>query len=294
MLFPGILSAGGKDTVKGNFLYSALLVVIVMTGCTSFSTTAQRDATIVSYRDVKIDGVPIETFLLHRTEQIIAGAEFAFDSAIHSGDSKTFEFHALGNKTWHSGKAVAIDSRGYFLTAAHIVRDGAPTVFYGNGPSFDHFPARIVWLGYNEPGQLDLALIHIDVSVPSIFVWSQNNQVGDSVLAFGPNLTSTKWNWTGYTKNFSDGLIAGKLLTVPTYDITPAKTVIYTDDLPVHPGDSGGPLIDTQGRLIGINITVTTYRVLGRPYKFIGEAIRPDPVWLKQLIEEDYIAHKSK
>ncbi len=284
-----------KRSMRSVFLNSALLAVTVLTGCTSVSTTAQRDATISAYRDTKIDGVPLEKFLTNRTPQVVAGTALEFGSAVHSANSTTLNVHARGGIS--SGKAVAIDSRGYFLTAAHVVRNVSVTILFGEGSSFAPYTARIVWLGDNAPGQPDLALMHIDVSVCETFAWSQGAQVGDTVFAVGPNLRSAKLNWKGYTKNFSDGLLAGKLLAVPASATAPFQTVILDDDLPLHPGDSGGPLMDAQGRLLGINITVQndySRSKLGEPKKFTGHAIRPDPAWLQQLIEEDFIAHKSK
>ena len=282
--------------MKDLCLFISILFTLVFTGCTSVSTTVQRNDTIAPYRETKIDGVPLDKFLVSRTVQVIAGRELVFEPVTQSAGPATINFHASGKEPLNMGKAVAIDSRGYFLTAAHVVRSGPITVFFGAGLSWGHFAARLVWLGDNAPGQPDLAVIHIDTNVPVTFAWSQSSYVGDTVFAVGPNLVSTKLTWKTYTKNFSDGLVAGKLLSAPAFTTAHLQTVILTDDLPLHPGDSGGPLADGQGQLIGVNITgqydyIRSKR--GEPKMFTSHAIRPELVWLQQLIEEDLTTNKS-
>ncbi|HEY4247927.1 MAG TPA: serine protease [Lacunisphaera sp.] len=279
-------------TMKELFQFSVFLGAAILTGCTSVSTTAQREHTIAPYRERKIGGVSLEKFLADRTTQVFAGTELIFESTASSPDSMTFHFHGKGAFTM--GKAVAIDSRGYFLTAAHVVRHGPVTVFFGEGLTLKPFQARIVWCGDNEPTRPDLALIHIDASVSTTFAWTQDSHVGDIVLAVGPNLASTQRTWKSCTKNFSDGLMAGKILAEPDSAKAQIQTNILTDDLPLHPGDSGGPLTDDQGRLVGINITVQydySRSKFGEPKKFTSHAIHPDPDLLQQLIEKDFSIH---
>jgi S1-C subfamily serine protease len=226
----------------------------------------------------------------------VAGRELIFDPVTSSADPTTINFHTRGKKPLNMGKAVAIDSRGYFLTAAHVVNDGPITVLFGEGGSSGYFAARLVWLGYNAPGQPDLALIRIEANVPATFVWSRSNSMGDTVFAVGPNLVSTKLTWKTYTKNFADSLVAGRLLSAPVTTTAHLQTFILTDDLPLHPGDSGGPLTAVQGQLIGININGQydcSRSKPGEPRMFTSHAIRPDPAWLQQLIEEDFMTHKS-
>ena len=90
-------------------------------------------------------------------------------------------------------------------------------------------------------------------------------------------------------------IVAGRLLTVPASAPTPDQTCNFSSDLPLHQGDSGGPLVDTNGRLLGINgvVKYNFLKSLGLPGKLTCYAIRPDTVWLDQLIETDFASQRS-
>jgi len=269
-------------------LLCTFLAVAVVTGCTTipFSSTAERDVTLAPYRDKKIGDAPLEWFLKLRTGIVVANTELTFD---YAGES-TLNFHVSNKETSHSGCAAAIDSRGYFLTAAHVVRDGPITVFFHDGKDVQHRTARLVWLGDNAPGKPDLALLHIDASLPHIFAWSQNNQAGNVVFASGLN-----YDPKNKAPVFILSIVAGRLLTVPASAPTPDQTCNFSSDLPLHQGDSGGPLVDTNGRLLGINgvVKYNFLKSLGLPGKLTCYAIRPDTVWLDQLIETDFASQRS-
>ena len=269
-----------------NFFH-ALLGSAILGGCSSlpYTPTAERDATFAPYRDTKIEGLPIQAFLGLRTGIVLAAAELTFEPEAKSASG--LNFHA--NARLRVGSAAAIDSRGYFLTAAHVVAHGPITVLFSDGSAVQHQSARLVWLGYNAPGSPDLALVHIDASLPATFAWSLEHRTGDAV--FGGGLNYAKKG----LPRFDIGFVAGKLLTIPTAAPTPEQTVSFTSDLLLHEGDSGGPLVDAHGRLLGINGVVTfgLARALGLPGKLTCYAVRPDTDWLRQLIEKDLAAHQS-
>jgi S1-C subfamily serine protease len=97
---------------------------------------------------------------------------------------------------------------------------------------------------------------------------------GDPVLALGyPANASLEDKLTSTTGNVS---VPHTALHVPAQDAAPLDDVIQTDAA-LSPGNSGGPLIDKDGRLIGINTAILTS--LGRePLNGQGYAIGVDRV----------------
>ena len=72
-------------------------------------------------------------------------------------------------------------------------------------------------------------------------------------------------------------------------------------NVPLHPGDSGGPLIDRGGRLVGINgaMRFSRFAAIFSPSSmqsldYLGEAVAPDPDWIHSLIRADRRARKSR
>lgn len=53
------------------------------------------------------------------------------------------------------------------------------------------------------------------------------------------------------------------ILRVRFFYRTPASRCLILHDCLILPGDSGGPLLDAGGRLIGINVATTTYPLMG-------------------------------
>ncbi|MCD6068808.1 MAG: peptidase and chymotrypsin/Hap [Bacteroidetes bacterium] len=136
-----------------------------------------------------------------------------------------------------TGSGFAINSKGYFVTCLHIVR-GSDSIFIGN-KSFDYASARIVY----TDTKLDIAILKLDSSA----------------------LMSLNWNELPYAFKASESDLAEKAFTLgyPSQDIVYGEgtissstrmgdTAMYQISIPVNEGNSGGPLIDEQGNVIGV------------------------------------------
>lgn len=144
------------------------------------------------------------------------------------------------------GSGVLISADGLALTNHHVV-GGAPwcRCALGHGMVVD-----AVLVGFDPVG--DLALLQLIGSAPFPFVElgeSDAVRVGQAVLAAGnPFLLATD-----FTPTFTRGIISG----VHRYQGPIGGILEYTDclqtDASVNPGNSGGPLFDEAGRVIGIN-----------------------------------------
>ncbi|MBB4663980.1 S1C family serine protease [Conexibacter arvalis] len=148
-----------------------------------------------------------------------------------------------------SGTGFVIDRDGHVLTNQHLVGD-ARTVRV----SFDDdetVTARV--LGADAAN--DLALLKVDPAEvelhPLVLGDSTTARVGDPVIAIG--------NPFGLARTLTTGVVSAlqRQLTAPNgFTI---QHVIQTD-APINPGSSGGPLLDAEGRVIGITSQVATDR----------------------------------
>ena len=139
-----------------------------------------------------------------------------------------------------SGTGVIITASGYVITNAHVV-DGARqiTVLLSDERQF---PAELV----GADAVSDLAVLHIDASglVPAEFGDSSALRVGDSVVAIGDPLGIE------LRGTMTNGIVSAINRDVNTGGRT--LTLIQTNAA-LNSGNSGGPLINCYGQVIGIN-----------------------------------------
>jgi len=139
------------------------------------------------------------------------------------------------------GSGFIIDPKGYIVTNNHVV-DGADQiqVTLNDGTKFD---ARII----GRDPKTDLALLKVDSKTPLPFVTlddSADARVGDWVLAVG--------NPFGLGGSVNAGIISAR-----GRDIQSGPYDDYLQiDAPINRGNSGGPLFDARGRVIGVNTAI--------------------------------------
>jgi serine protease Do len=140
------------------------------------------------------------------------------------------------------GSGVIVSNDGYILTANHVV-DGAEKVRVALANGEKEFDARIVG---TDP-QTDVAVLKVDADdLPAVAIGNSDLlEVGDAVLAVGNpfNVGST------VTMGLVSALGRGGL------DITAYENFIQTDAA-INQGNSGGALLDAEGRLVGINTAI--------------------------------------
>jgi putative serine protease PepD len=148
-----------------------------------------------------------------------------------------------------SGTGFVVDADGTIVTNAHVVGDAeqAQVRFDDSGRAV---PARI--LG-KDPSS-DLAVLSVDrSSAPPLRVLpladSNKVRVGDSAIAIGYPL--------GLDRTATAGIVSGLGREIKAPNGFTIDEVIQTD-APINPGNSGGPLIDADGRVIGVNSQIAT------------------------------------
>jgi len=143
---------------------------------------------------------------------------------------------ATVNDELSSGAGVMIDPAGLVLTSQHIVGN-AKTVLISR---LDDKPCAGIVVALSPP-PADLALIRIHAAAPLpalTLADSSQLRVGQKVLAIG--------NPYGFERTLTLGIISR---------LDTAHHRIQTDAA-INPGSSGGPLLDTHGRVIGINQSI--------------------------------------
>jgi len=153
-----------------------------------------------------------------------------------------------GEQPSGSGSGFLINREGQILTNEHVVST-ATRVRVRIGEDEELRDARV--LG-TDPGS-DLALLQVEEPPgdlqPLELGSSEDLQVGDPAIAIGSPF--------GLEGSLTTGVISalGRSLTAPNnFTITGA---IQTDAA-INPGNSGGPLLDVEGRVIGINAQIAT------------------------------------
>ena len=178
------------------------------------------------------------------------------------------------------GSAAPLTSDGYFLTADHVLaRMAGRNVFliYGQGGRLAPGLARVVW---RDEGA-DLALLHIPVKTPYFYQWTPAEQW----LPVGTRLIHG-----GIATGFKSG--DGKLSTAlaPQGSFTGNRK--FKMDIPLQPGDSGGPVVDPYGRLVGINSAVEFLVPMETAFFIDSEGNRPNIRMIDALILKDRARNK--
>lgn len=135
------------------------------------------------------------------------------------------------------GSGFIIKPDGYILTNAHVVGGkGEVTVKLTDKREFK---AKVI----GADPRTDVALLKIDATgLPTVHVGDPNNvKVGQWVAAIGSPF--------GFENSISAGIVSAKGRALPDETYVP---FIQTDTA-VNPGNSGGPLFDLSGNVIGIN-----------------------------------------
>lgn len=142
------------------------------------------------------------------------------------------------------GSGFIVDSKGYILTNEHVV-EGATRITVGL-QSGEKFRGRVI--GIDE--ETDVAVIKIDTAheLPTVTLGDSNAaQVGDWVLAIGSPF--------GLDQTVTAGIISKKERETPYF--SSFQRFLQTDAA-INRGNSGGPLVNMRGEVIGINSQIAT------------------------------------
>ncbi|HEX3434127.1 MAG TPA: trypsin-like peptidase domain-containing protein [Solirubrobacteraceae bacterium] len=148
-----------------------------------------------------------------------------------------------------SGTGIVLNDKGLILTNDHVVSGAASMTVAAKGSSSQTRTATLVGEEANE----DLALIKVDPTglglKPLTLASSKSVQVGDAVYAIG--------NPYGLEETLTRGIVSALGRSISAPNGSKITGAIQTDAA-LNPGNSGGPLLDEEGQVIGVNSQIAS------------------------------------
>lgn len=174
-------------------------------------------------------------------------------------ESDGFGFYGMGGVQQGSGTGIIISKEGIVITNRHVVPAGLSEVSVTLSDGTELRNVSVIGRT-NENDSLDIAFLKINdikgrTLSPAILGDSSTVEVGDNVIAIGNALGQ-------FQNTVTNGIISGYGRTVQTGDSSdPGKAPNNLDDLfqtdaAINEGNSGGPLVNLNGQVIGINTAI--------------------------------------
>lgn len=240
-----------------------------------------RARSLDSWRERTIDGESATSWLTARTGMILGGVDGAVreESSING---VTLQATLRGQPAPCSiGSCAPLTHDGYVITAAHCISD-LPLLVILPDPQRHRREAvgRVVWNGWDANPPVDLAIVHAELSSNALD-WSPLSDAigGGEILASGFGAAAAG---SGATDLRCAG---GEVTGAPIADTeaAPERALALQLIVPLLPGDSGGPIVDRDCRLVGISTDVE----MSDEGASRAEALRPDPRWIADVIAAD-------
>lgn len=148
-----------------------------------------------------------------------------------------------------SGTGIVLDEHGLILTNDHVIHGAQSMTVSSKTSASSAHTATLV----GEEANNDLALIRVDPSglglKPLKLVSSSSVQVGDGVYAIG--------NPYGLNETLTRGIVSALGREISAPDGAKITGALQTDAA-LNPGNSGGPLLNNQGEVIGVNSQIAS------------------------------------
>jgi serine protease Do len=197
-----------------------------------------------------------------------------YDKKPKVGEKKGFvPFTPRGNgdnEPVKAGSGFVISSDGYVVTNAHVIlnivdKQGSAHLTFENGEQYE---ADLI--NYDKESDIALLKIKEDGSYPFV-KWGETPEVGEKSIAIGSPMNLS------FTATF--GAISAIDRFAPS---APPYVPFIQTDTTMNPGNSGGPLFNTHGELIGINTMIIT---AGADAGSIGLGFAIDGDYAQHIIE---------
>lgn len=251
-----------------SLILSAFLVILILLYLVpylaqqiAFSITRGQELARAQVAQKELANLPTPANRYPMIVKIIEPSVVGIQTTIHIvspfGESEWF---APEVRAMSQGSGVIVDADGYILTNSHVISQAAQdgvTVQLSDGRTVKS--ASVVGV---DPAT-DLAVLKIDTGNLTAAKWGDSSalQVGDTVLAVGSPY--------GLQETVTEGIISAKNRKVGI------QNVGYEDflqtDAAVNPGNSGGPLVNMNAEVVGINTAI-----VGHANQGIGFAIPSD------------------
>lgn len=228
------LAPAQNKAAKSSSIAAGMTKVVNLTGTSSSQATK-------AYNKVKNAVVTVENYQKPSTE---ASDYFSEWFGSQSGGSSSSSSSSTEDQLAAEGTGLIYETDGnysYIVTNNHVIkRANEIEIIMANGTK-----VKAKLIGKNATK--DIAVLRISsasVTTTGTFVNSSKVQAGQQVLAIGSPLGSD------YASSLTSGIVSA---TNRQIDDSPIKLSAIQTDVALNPGNSGGPLINMAGEVIGIN-----------------------------------------
>jgi putative serine protease PepD len=216
----------------------ASAAVLLASASTRRSTPAAHTTTVVS--------APASSA---GTRQTVAATGLTATQIYQRDSPGVVSIKAVTQDGEDSGTGIVLNQQGLILTNDHVIAGATSLTVNAGGATSTTRPATIV----GEEANSDLALVRVNPSGLSLkplkLVSSSSLQVGDAVYAIG--------NPYGLEETLTRGIVSALDREISAPDGAKITGAIQTDAA-LNPGNSGGPLLNEQGEVIGINSQIAS------------------------------------
>lgn len=184
-------------------------------------------------------------------EQTSVGIYEQASQSVVNIDTKTVQFDrffGLPHQAQGSGSGAVIDQQGHIITNYHVV-DGAQNIDVTLATN-KSYPAELI----GKDKEHDIAVLRIDAPVEELHpidVGGSNHlRVGQRVFVLG--------NPFGWDNTMTTGIISSLNRNLPSRIEGRQMQSLIQTDAAMNPGNSGGPLLDSSGQMIGMSVAIAT------------------------------------
>jgi serine protease Do len=232
------------------------LVVLLVTATLVFLAPSLLDRYAVAQQGARITlarNVLAEDDILRRIDRAIAAIGDTIEpSVVHIETrsevlSEFSEDQVPNYGSYSSGAGWIFDSDGHLVTNAHVVKSAerVSVEFYNGGVVEGTVIGTDIYT--------DIAVIKVDRSYttfPAMRAAQRLPRVGERVFAFGSPF--------GFKFSMSEGIVSGLGRQAQGARLVGGYTNYIQTDAAVNPGNSGGPLVNTDGHVVGMNVAIAT------------------------------------
>lgn len=285
------LVSGGSVAIYREFFENPVSVIqeTSKTDSNSKSHVSAENMSLINTSDNSVEELSTEE-IVQKVIPSVVGIESQFTvTSMNNGYYYGFNTPSASSATG-TGTGVVITENGYIVTNAHVIYDSeygagvadSITVYMNDDNSYN---AEVI--GYDT--DCDIAVLKINATglTAAEFGDSDGLMLGESVVAIGNPLGFDLMN------TVTSGIISGLNRNITIND--KAMNLIQTDTA-INSGNSGGPLINKKGQVIGINSSKMSSSYGSASIEGIGFAIPSNEVSkiIDDLIEYGYVTGKPQ
>ena len=230
-------------------IMATLVALFIVPSLVERYSYAQQNAKITLARSVLA-----QDDILRRVDRAVSAiADSTEPSVVHIETRTDSSSETLYSPTYSTGAGWVFDQHGHIVTNAHVVQSATDV-------SIEFFDGRVV-LGkvIGTDPYTDIAVISTGAGSKSFAARRATDRLprtGETVFAFGSPF--------GFKFSMSEGIISGLGREAAGSNVPGGYTNYIQTDAAVNPGNSGGPLVNSDGHVIGMNVAIATAKSVGK------------------------------